>query len=104
MLLLLALVGSQPPAAVQTAVKEAVGKELADPFSAQYDWQTVKSEVAYCGWVNAKNQLGAYTGYQPFFVLYAVNAKSGQAKVYDVDMEPNIVTPMCLRNGYRLTR
>ena len=105
MLMSLLLVSAAvPPAPVQSAIKEAVGKELADPFSAQYDWQPVKSEMLYCGWVNAKNKLGAYTGYQPFMVLYSVGNKSGKVSIYSTDLEPHVVTPMCLKEGYRLTR
>lgn len=95
---------SLPTQAVQSAIKEAVGKKLADPLSAQYDWQPAQEGVVYCGWVNAKNQFGAYSGYQPFMVLYVVNEQSGKAMVSKVDLEDYIVTPMCLRKGYRLTR
>lgn len=93
-----------PSGAVQTAIKESVGKELADPFSAQYDWQPVRDEMLYCGWVNAKNQFGAYTGYKPFMVLYSVGNKSGKVSVYSADLEPHVVTPMCLQKGYRVSR
>lgn len=103
-LFLSALLGATPTIAVQSAIKNAVGKELFDPFSARYDWQPVKNEALYCGWVNARNKFGAYTGYQPFMAIYGVNAKSGKAKVLSVQMESYLVTPMCLKEGYRLTR
>ena len=51
-------------------VKKAVSKNLKDPYSARYrgivasrvnDWP-----ITVCGWVNAKNSYGAYTGDAPF--------------------------------------
>lgn len=104
MLMLIALLAAVPSPAMQTAIKEKVGKELSDPFSAQYDWQPVKNEMLYCGWVNAKNGFGAYAGYEPFMVLYSIGNKSGKVSVYSADLKPNIVTPMCIEKGYRLTR
>lgn len=99
-----ALIGNVPPAPIQAAFKEAVGKELADPYSAHYDWQPIKDEVVYCGWVNAKNQFGAYTGYQPFLALFAVNEKTRKAMVLSAELRPFIVTKMCADKGYQVTR
>ena len=98
----LLMMAAIPSAVTQTAIRDAVGRKLADPFSAQYEWQAVRSDTLYCGWVNAKNQLGAYTGYRPFMVLYAITA-SGKPLVMSADLDPDIVTPMCLKEGYRLT-
>lgn len=104
MLFLVALAASAlPTPALQTAIKESIGKKLADPYSAQYEWQPVKNEMSYCGWVNAKNQFGAYTGLKPFMVLYSVGLKSKQTKVLSVSLTPAVVTKMCLDDGYRLT-
>lgn len=103
-LALLAATSDSPSRDLQAAIKESVGKQLADPFSAQYDWQPVKDDMLYCGWVNAKNSFGAYTGYQPFMVLYFTGNKSGKAKVVDASMTPTVVSKMCLDKGYRLTR
>ncbi len=105
MLVLVALAAAALPVPkVQAAIKEAIGRELKDPFSAQYDWQPVKSDMVYCGWVNAKNSYGAYDGYKPFMVLYMIGNKSGVAKVLSTEMAPHVVTPMCLKEGYRITR
>lgn len=90
------------PMTMQSAVKEAVGRKLADPFSAQYEWQAVKDDALYCGFVNAKNGFGAYTGYQPFMVLYANN--KSKTLVLSAEVDPDIVGPMCLKNGYRISR
>lgn len=102
LILVVALMGSVPPMPVQTAIKTAIGKKLADPYSAQYDWQPIKNETVYCGWVNAKNQFGAYTGYQPFMVLYSITG-SGKPLIFSSDLTPNVVTAMCLEKGYRLS-
>jgi hypothetical protein len=50
--------------------KRAVAKQLKDPESAQfkdvgYAWSEKTGNVAY-GWVNSKNGLGGYTGFQRF--------------------------------------
>lgn len=102
-MLILLVSAALPSAPVQTAIKEAVGRELSDPYSAQYDWQPIKDETLYCGWVNAKNQFGAYAGYRPFMVLYAIG-KSGKPLIFKTEMTPSVVSQMCLQSGYRLTR
>lgn len=65
-------------AAQQAQVKEAVGRELKDPMSAQYEWRPVVDEYIYCGTVNARNGFGGYSGPKLFAVLYARNEKSGK--------------------------
>lgn len=102
MLILLAA-ATLPGPPVQTAIKEAVGRELNGPFSAQYDWQPIKNDTVYCGWVNAKNPFGAYAGYKPFMVLYAIG-KSGKVIIAQTELSPVVVNSMCPQNGYRLTR
>lgn len=104
MLLALLLMGTDPSPSLQQGVKEMVGKELNDPFSAQYAWQPVKDDYLYCGWVNAKNAFGAYVGYRPFMVIYSVNLKTKKADVDKASLKDFVVTKMCLDHGYRLTR
>lgn len=54
------------------ALQDAVGNELKDPHSAQYEGVAARIDsmklVHACGYVNAKNSLGAYTGKTPFYV------------------------------------
>jgi hypothetical protein len=51
-------------------VEEGVRKRLKDPESARFEGfqagQTSKGVTTVCGWVNAKNSYGGYTGRQPF--------------------------------------
>lgn len=106
-LFVLAAASTSPPpiftAEQQSAIKEAVGRKLNDPFSAQYEWQPVQDDASYCGWVNAKNAFGAYVGYKPFFVLYSIGAKTNKTTVYTVELDTSIVTKMCGDSGYRVT-
>lgn len=49
--------------------KDLVREELADGASAQFENVVVDSaNDRVCGWVNAKNRMGAYTGPVPFVV------------------------------------
>lgn len=55
----------------QRVVVEAARKSLADPVSAQIQsLHAPKNQYSngVCGEVNAKGQLGAYTGFRPFYV------------------------------------
>ncbi len=103
----LVLAATQPVPFTETqksAVSESVGKKLADPFSAKYEWQAVKSETVYCGMVNAKNQFGAYTGYKPFLVLYYINNKAKNLTVIKTEMAPEVIMKMCIESGYTISR
>jgi hypothetical protein len=53
----------------ENKVEEAVKRDLMDGVSAQFrDVQRCPNETSiYKGEVNAKNRMGAYTGYEPFF-------------------------------------
>ena len=56
--------------------KEAVGRELKDPGSAQYRDIEVYDGVV-CGQVNAKNSYGGYVGFQPFLTVRSTAAIGG---------------------------
>jgi len=70
------------PARADTATPEeiataqaAINRQLADPGSSQFKITTIRhigsaGAVVFCGFVNAKNQFGGYTGFKPF-VLFA---------------------------------
>ncbi|WP_339696158.1 hypothetical protein [Celeribacter baekdonensis] len=55
----------------QAVIHAAIGKELKDPYSAKFeDFQASidhMSMVHVCGYVNAKNSFGAYSGRVPFY-------------------------------------
>ena len=68
------------PARADTATPEeiakaqaAISRQLLDAGSAQFKitvFHHVGAAAVFCGFVNAKNRLGGYTGFQPF-VLFA---------------------------------
>jgi hypothetical protein len=64
--------------------KASVRANLVDPDSANFDAMRVisltESKRIVCGLVNAKNRLGGYIGYQPFFY-------NGYAFIYHGDRE-----------------
>jgi len=51
------------------SAKAIVREELVDGDSARFENVVVNSDTGrVCGWVNAKNRLGGYTGSDPFLV------------------------------------
>jgi hypothetical protein len=63
----------------QSIAEEWVKGQLVDPYSAHFThgplvkgYTHIFSNIAYgwieCGWVNAKNSMGGYTGMEPYFV------------------------------------
>lgn len=63
LLIALALAGAAPPQPVVDAVKGL----LKDPDSAQFKGVVQTGPSTYCGWVNAKNGYGGYSGFQLFY-------------------------------------
>ncbi len=61
--------GASVPAKLQQAVMRAVGEQLRDPYSAQYEFVMMNGN-AVCGFVNARNGFGGYTGKRPFSAFY----------------------------------
>lgn len=56
---------SPPP---DDKLKERVKRELSDPASAQFrDLELHHSKLCLKGEVNAKNRMGGYVGFKPFF-------------------------------------
>ena len=52
--------------------------DMKDPDAAKFLWVPVveaNGSAAYCGFVNGKNSYGGYTGYHPFMVRVAPDAK-----------------------------
>ena len=50
-------------------MEEAVAYDLIDPSSAQFREVRQTDDGTWCGQVNGKNRMGAYTGYNDFFAL-----------------------------------
>ena len=61
--------------AEEKAVFEAaVRRDLKDPDSARFRWNPeVRDNVIYCGFVNAKNSYGGYTGFKLFLLFHEFN-------------------------------
>ncbi len=64
----------------ETAVKQLIGLRLRDETSARYRnlsaAEMPDGTYVVCGFVNGKNQFGAYTGYTPFYSNYRPDAKT----------------------------
>lgn len=53
--------------AAEVQVRETVKAELKDPGSAQFKGVKQTNPGYWCGWVNAKNAYGGYTGFSVFY-------------------------------------
>lgn len=115
-LALIALALATPAAAempsdfTKETIREEVRKKLRDPGSAQFRWLPVQADGAYCGFVNARNSYGGYTGHVPFMVLL-FKARDGMVSSPPVSMgsaDPHspayiATVEMCLERGISLT-
>lgn len=66
MFLLMAAVQPVSPAE-RDAIEAAVKEKLRDPDSARFRDIKRTGDNSFCGWVNAKNGLGGYTGFAVFY-------------------------------------
>jgi hypothetical protein len=70
----LILAAASPPTSHRADIHERaaldlVRAQLKDPHSAQFKGvRTMGDKGGYCGWVNAKNSFGGYSGFSVFFV------------------------------------
>lgn len=96
--LLLAATAALTP--IQAEIKEDFNSRLLDGESARYTWPERIDKRAYCGFVNARNRLGAYTGYQLFMTF----TKKGQPVDVRLDEAPtHIIRTVCESLGYPLS-
>jgi hypothetical protein len=76
---------------------------LKDPESARFGTMNAldhkNGEIEICGWVNAKNGYGGYTGETPFIAIYSI--KTGHAVLGPMS-EFKIIEPICLDDGLSL--
>lgn len=68
------LAAADTEAALDTRAKAALEGVLNDPFSARYRRVSTGRDGSLCGQVNAKNRMGAYTGFQTFITFSSGNA------------------------------
>lgn len=67
----------------QKAVMALAEGDLFDAESARWRWPDyVEGRKVYCGYLNAKNRMGAYVGFKPFMVY--LSRETGQLKVSDL--------------------
>jgi hypothetical protein len=102
MLLLLALVASLNT--FHADAEAAARTRLRDPESARFRWPTPSpdargsSELRTCGWVNAKNAYGGYSGEVQFYVV-----RDKDFKIVSLEFEPDhpaMVSGMCRYLGF----
>lgn len=65
-----AVIGKPLPVAKKQAILKRFNVRLLDGPSAKYIWPVQKSTGTYCGFVNAKNSYGGYTGWRQFWVSF----------------------------------
>lgn len=56
---------------LQAKVRTYFDNALRDGPSARWRWEKLKGGKVVCGYVNAKNALGAYSGWSPFVFVVA---------------------------------
>lgn len=91
-------------------IQSAVMNSLKDPDSAKFgEIKGAKSEgmgadlITVCGWVNARNSFGGYTGMSPFMALYSIGAhKSDIVKMGGEEMVNFQIQNRCLAHGVRI--
>ncbi len=77
----------------KTVFESAVRRELKDPDSARFRWNPeVNDKGVYCGFVNAKNSYGGYTGFKLFMLFH------------DFDREGKLVAMMHVEKVFSPTR
>lgn len=89
------------------ALFDGVRSSLKDPGSAQFGDYVAglnsKNGIVVCGWVNAKNSYGGYTGKQPYLALYLPdNGKFYVQKIGSAPAEQTAVLSVCSRMGLTL--
>lgn len=102
--LLLQATDAPPPPALQAKIKRHFDADLLDGPSARWKWPAMRKSAKglYCGWVNAKNKLGAYTGWKPFYV-FEVNGKV-DGEIDDGQSSTAIMLDvLCTQKGYDIT-
>lgn len=83
------------------AITTAVAEKLREPASAQFKWNDFpEGKLVYCGFVNAKNGFGGYTGFEPFAVLLGADV-DGQTIVTMVQFDVDAYST-CMREGFNV--
>lgn len=70
----------------QSRAEQAAADLLIDPDSAKFRNVVDKGDGIWCGEINGKNRMGAYSGYQPF-VATVIGRDYANANIIDYDDE-----------------
>jgi hypothetical protein len=88
------------------AVQVGVMASLKDPDSARfgpiYAVRSPDGVIVACGYVNAKNSFGGYTGDQPFNGVLTSSGRFMAAAVGGDDMRISAILTVCQRSGIML--
>ena len=89
------------PAKLQASIRNKLNVTLFDGFSARYLWPPVRGRAGqYCGWVNAKNRMGAYTGFKLFAVKYDLKSLTADSVIIDDSDDQRVIEITCEVMGY----
>lgn len=97
--------------AQKTQIVAQIKDQLLDGDSAKWRWPAIMADDAtYCGFFNAKNRMGGYTGFKPFMISYTIG-KDGKAIVHlsylstddPMAMPSFMAASLCKGAGYSLT-
>lgn len=91
-------------------IERQVRRELIDPESARFRWapQMLESDI-YCGFVNAKNHMGGYTGFKLFMTFIGTRHDGTRVVALAKISRPigrlqeSAEERMCARYGYPLS-
>lgn len=93
---------AQDKSAIEAAVRESLKDPLSAQFGASYAVETPDKTIYVCGYVNAKNSFGGYTGKKLYYgILAVIGAKSvfGVIGIGGTDIETAAVTEQCRSHG-----
>lgn len=96
-------------AADRAMIEPAVRRGLIDPDSARFRWYPqMRDDGIYCGFVNAKNRMGGYTGFTLFMSLIGKRADGTQVVAFTKlahhigPLQESAEEQMCAKYGYSL--
>jgi hypothetical protein len=78
--------------------------DLIDGANARWMWPVQRAGGSiYCGWINAPNRMGGYTGWQPFGVVFAGN-RSNDVESASIIEDPRrgSMAILCEAAGYEI--
>ena len=89
--------GSLPPRQLRAGIQNKLDEQLLDGASARFKWLPLKnSKGFYCGLLNAKNYLGAYTGFKPFLAEFDPKTlKVKSVRAWEDGKENVVITAIC---------